>query len=351
MLNTLEYFHYAIQPRNAKSAGICAKAHFLGLNHQKTMFKSMVFKKKAFLWSLCIGYSVQNMLENKYGKFPLDLEECKKSNIMISGTNSTGKSRLAMSISERLMAEGWQILVFDSSGIWKRKSSIPYYFQVSEVSMSYILPKSESMIFDISLLLPSYQREFLEAILNDIWLDRVKNPRDQWLLIVLEEAQLYMRNIKGLVSQSLMRMCSVGRNQKIRVLAISPSHVGLDTEFRRLAQQRYIFRIGNESNTRRRFSSVYSRDWYRVCKELDTGFCLYYLNEKMQVWRIPLFQSSNKPKQVVDPKPKSFIHKIITAISGNEENEEPYIGQDPEGDTDAIIEDEDLIEEDLFEDD
>ena len=67
----------------------------------------------------------------------------------------------------------------------------------------------------------------------------------------------------------------------------------------------------------------------------------------------PLFKQSGKPYEFVPqpqpqkPKKKSLIRRIITALSGDED-EEPYIGMDEEGDTDPIIEDEDLIEEDLF---
>jgi len=266
---------------------------------------------------------MQNMSEDKYGStLPLDIAECKRSNIMVSGTNSTGKSLTAMSISDILMANNWQVLVFDSSGIWKQKSSIPWFYMVSETTLKYILPTHGSLIYDTSLLLPSYQRQFIEWVLNDVWKMKVQQKPKPWTLIVLEEAQLYMRNIKGMVSQNLMRVCSVGRNQHVRLLAISPSHVGLDTEFRRLAQQRYIFKIGNENNTKRRFSSVYSKDWFRVAKHLDIGFCIYYLNERMKVYKIPLFQSNVKPmayREPQKPKPKGIIHRILTAINGSEE--------------------------------
>ena len=49
---------------------------------------------------------------------------------------------------------------------------------------------------------------------------------------------------------------------------------------------------------------------------------------------------------------KNNMDKLKTAIReqgfNEEEEEEHLIGQDEEGETDAIIEDEDLIEEELF---
>lgn len=285
---------------------------------------------------------MQNMFDDKYGSMPLDIEECKRSNVMISGTNSTGKSLTAMSISDILMANNWQVLVFDSSGIWKQKSSIPWFYMVSETTLKYVLPTHGSLIYDISLLLPSYQREFIEMVLNDVWKMKVQQQPSNWCLIVLEEAQLYMRNIKGMVSQNLMRVCSVGRNQHVRLLAISPSHVGLDTEFRRLAQQRYIFKIGNESNTKRRFSSIYSKDWFRVAKHLDCGFCIYYFNEKMRAVKIPLFISQTTPQPYREPEPEkkpNILTRILNRINGSEDEEEDDIAEEEEEDEYPIWDD------------
>jgi len=149
-------------------------------------------------------------------------------------------------------------------------------------------------------------------------------------MIVIEEAHLLMRHIRGRASENLLRICSVGRNVNIRVLAISPSFVGLDAEFRRLSQQRYHFKLPNESNTKRRFCSIYSKDWYRVAKHLDVGFCIHYLNEKMQVVKIPKLVSNvrpmpyylPKPQIIEKPKPKSLMQRIKIALSGSEESED-----------------------------
>jgi len=267
--------------------------------------------------------NAENMFEDKYG-LPLSLSECKKSNLLLTGCNQQGKSLTAMQICDVLMLNNWQILCMDSVGVWKEKSSIPTFFTVSEKTMRYVLPKRESIIFDISMLLPSYQREFIEAILNDVWQFRVKQKPKHWCMIVLEEAHQYMRNLRGLVSQSLMRICSVGANHGIRTLAISPSLTGIDTEFRRLSGQRFHFRILPEANAKRRFASIYSKDWYRVVKHLDVGFAIYYLNERMRVVKIPLFQSNIQPmpyREPVKPKPKGIIHRILTALNGSEDEE------------------------------
>lgn len=228
---------------------------------------------------------------------PLSVKECKRSNVLVSGTNSQGKSLWSMYICDRLMRKGFQIMVFDNSGVWKRKSSIPFYIQVKDQWFSF---KDEfldmNIIFDISLLLPDYQKSFIELVLNEVWLDRAENPNPKWLLIVCEESQLYLRNIRSLISQQFFRVASAGRNLKIRVLAISPSIVSVDSEFRRLSQQRYQFKLPNELNTVKRFKSLYGKDWVKKALNLKVGQCLYYLNEQIRKVKVPLFHSNLKPQ-------------------------------------------------------
>jgi len=261
-------------------------------------------------------------------KYPLNFKECKRSNLLVTGTNQQGKSLLAMAISDMLMRRGWQVIVFDNVGHWKVKSSIPLYYQVSEKTMKYILPRG-SIIYDTSRLLPFMTREFVEMVLHDIWKLKLDNPLPQWLLIVLEEAHLYMRNIRGLVSQNLMRICSVGANHRVRTLAISPSLTGMDTEFIRLAQQRYHFKLGCELNSKRRFRGYYSKDWQIVAEHLDVGETIYYNNGEMKVWKLPLFKSNVSPMAYRQPTPKpqpkrGIIQTIRQAITKSNPNEETF---------------------------
>jgi len=99
----------------------------------------------------------------------------------------------------------------------------------------------------------------------------------------------------------------------------------LITEFRRLSGQRFHFRILPEANAKRRFASIYSKDWYRVVKHLDVGFAIYYLNERMKVVKIPLFQSNIQPMPYREPQPEkkpNILTRILMRINGSEEEEE-----------------------------
>lgn len=233
---------------------------------------------------------VKSCFKTNMGKFPIDLTECTKSNILISGTNQQGKSLCAMGLSQELMSNGWQIYCFDNVGHWREKSSIRKSFTIKEKTAKFTLKVGESVIFDIALLKPSQQRKFVEQILEQTWLFRVLTKPKTWLMIVFEEFQLYGRTVRGNVSENLMRIMSVGANYHIRTLGITPDLSLIDCAFIRLTTQRYHFRLGNEPNAKRRFRSYYSKDWCRVCQSLDVGFAIYVNKEKMQVWKIPMFE-------------------------------------------------------------
>ena len=260
------------------------------------LMRSESFEYKAYLaeertqCKTCLDHNISE------GRLPIDLEECKRSNILISGTNQTGKSLTAMSIADRLMREGWQIIAFDTCGHWKRKSSIPHVQVIKSMDDKFVLNDGESVIFDVALLKLRNQKEYVENFLENLWLYRVVTLPKQWCMLVFEEFQLCARNLRGDLSQNLLRIMSVGANYKVRSLGITPDLSLIDTAFIRLAQQRYHFRLGNEPNAKRRFRAYYGSDWCRVAKELDVGFCIYVNNDKVEVWRIPLFEARIKVK-------------------------------------------------------
>ncbi|MBN2260660.1 MAG: hypothetical protein JW702_08945 [Clostridiales bacterium] len=230
----------------------------------------------------------------------LDVTELKKSNVLVTGTNQQGKSLLAMAISETLHYQGilqnWRIIVFDTVGHWKKKSSVPYFVEVKKLQKIKI--PEHSIIFDISYLLPSEQRQFIEFTLLDLWNSSLDKPVKNYTLLVFEECQLIARRLRSKVSEQFMRIASVGANIGIRCLAITPSLTGIDPEYTRLSNQRYHFKLGNESNIKKKFRSFYGLDWTRVALKLDEGFFIYYLNGKLAVKHINLYESETKPKQL-----------------------------------------------------
>jgi len=94
---------------------------------------------------------------------------------------------------------------------WERKKVRKVRAKVRRKKSKQNLCKSLTLFSNdifCSLLLPSYQKEFVENALNDIWKLRIQQKPKQWLLFVFEEFQLYAKNIRGNVSQNILRiMC------------------------------------------------------------------------------------------------------------------------------------------------
>lgn len=250
-----------------------------------------------------------------YG-LPFDLEEAKKSNVLVSGTNSTGKSRLAMAIASKLHSEGWKVIVIDNSGVWKELSDLPHFVKVYSqipnpcgVQVKIEIPTT-SMIYDVSLLKPTEQRIFIEGLLQYIWESRVNSQPNQWLMLILEECHLVMRSVRYEVSEQLLRLMSVGRNIKARVCGITVDLALVDPSFIRLCQQRYHARLGIEEGSKRRFRAYYGSDWCKIACELDVGFFLYVLGEKIRIANIPLFQATSTPLAYQKQRKEGILAKM-----------------------------------------
>ena len=108
---------------------------------------------------------------------------------------------------------------------------------------------------------------------------------------ILEEFQLYGRNVRGSAAQNILRIMSAGRNHKIRLLAVTVDLALIDTSFIRLCSQRYYGRLSIEENSKRKFRNYHGLDWCRIATELDLGFFIYLGNDKLQVVNIPCFET------------------------------------------------------------
>lgn len=282
-----------------------------------------------------LGYLEQQALELGYRVIPesefngtetetyhglkFDLEEIEKSNVLISGTNSTGKSRLAMGISSMLHKLGWKIITFDNSGIWKDKSDIPYYYTVKPQEWFYQLPTiNKSIIYDISDLLPQQQKDLVDSYLMNYWNNRT-NESYLWSLIVLEEFQLFGRSVRGWTAQNIFRIMHTGRNKQIRVLAICTDLSLVDTSLIRLCGQRFHGKLGIEENSRRKYRNYYGKKWLQITEKLNIGEFVYLNKNRLQKLKIPCFQSAHKPQNIEtlsvnSSQEKGLIAKILEWI-------------------------------------
>ena len=243
-----------------------------------------------------------------------DMTEAQRSNILVSGANHSGKTLLSCSIASVLMRYGWRITVFDASGVWKSVSDIPFYYEVKPNEYYFQIPTTnESIIYDISALIPEQQRLLIDGVLRTLWNSRDNYRYNMWNLIILEEAQLYMKNMRGALSQNLFRLCSVGRNKQVRLMAICFDLALIDSSFARLCSQRYHGKLNIESNCRRKFKAYYSKKWLDVAEHLQTGSFVYVHNNNLQKIRIPQFQSTRKPRDINELSVNSSEEKGLIA--------------------------------------
>ena len=228
----------------------------------------------------------------------IDLDEMQRSNLLISGCNNSGKTNLACQIVSILQRFKWRILVFDSSGAWRKQSDIPIYAiaNFDYRTESFKIPLfNESVVYDMTLLLPSEQKLFVDIILLGVWHKQLETQNREWVLVVLEESQLYCKNVRSQIAENLLRIMSVGRNQQVRVMAITPDLALIDASFIRLCGQRFHGKLSIEENGLRKYRLYYGSDWLRVTKLHDVGTFTYLLRNKLKVVCVPYFKTPSKP--------------------------------------------------------
>lgn len=237
--------------------------------------------------------------------FPFSLEEATKTNTLITGANASGKTLLACNIASLLKRVG-QVVVIDNVGVWKQKSDIPFYYSVSYRNCPYPLFRNESIIYDTSRLRSTEQKLFVDTVTLELWNRQLENNSVRtWL--ILEEGQLYLRNIRGQVAEDILRVMSAGRNHKIRSIVISPDLALIDPAIIRLCGQRYHGRLSIEENSKRKFRAYYGKDWqYSATHDLETGLFLHVVNDTLKIVKIPEFKSKQKSVEYI-PQPKRQV--------------------------------------------
>lgn len=265
---------------------------------------------------------VKSKMEAKKYSLAFNLNEAINENILISGCNRSGKTNLSMNIASILQHYG-QVIAVDSSGVWKKKSDIPLFFNVEYKNQPYPIMQRQSIIYDTSYLRATEQRIFLNDLSMAVWDRNLENPQLTWLII--EESSNFCRNVRGQTAENILRICSVGRNIKVRMILLTVDLALIDTIFIRLSGQRMHGKLNIEQNSKRKFKSYYGSDWFRCASELDCGFFIWLSNDKLQIVKYPLFTTVNKPKQYL-PKPqvsqfvdvwkpkKSWLEKLLAKV-------------------------------------
>jgi DNA helicase HerA-like ATPase len=149
--------------------------------------------------------------------FQFDVEELKTSGVFISGAPGSGKSTFAFFLADQLIRNNFIVYAFDPSQAWKTKSSIPKYVEVTE-KIPFLILQKESTVYDISLLSPLKQQNFVENFCRILFNERARSMSRPQTFLIFEEAHLYIPkgDLQKEVAQELLRIITVGRNYNIR---------------------------------------------------------------------------------------------------------------------------------------
>ena len=241
-----------------------------------------------------------------FGEGFFNVDEALQQNTLISGSNNSGKTRLACGLASTLYKMGFKIITFDTSGVWKKISDLPFYttaYKFKDQTAISRLPKHSSGIYDLSLLKPSETKLVVNQIISEIWENQVSDPTTKATFIIFEESEIFLRNIRGEVSESIYQCIHVGRNHKLRAILITTDLALLDPSVIRLCSIRFHGNLNIEENSKRKFKSYYGKDWSRVAFEaLDSGDFILLSNKKLTIKTVPLFKPTSKPQLHIETK-------------------------------------------------
>jgi DNA helicase HerA-like ATPase len=253
-------------------------------------------------------------LENSDLKF--DLPEAMKSGVLISGTTGTGKSDLAMYLTDQLTKQGITIIVFDSSQDWLSRSSIAQY-QTLTISHIDKIPES-SIIFDISRLSVEQRQRVIESFSETIYRDQAMNPSRKQFFLIFEEGSSYFREgfMRGKRFGNTSMLMSEGRNYGVRFMVITQFFASIDKMSMRYMRQRY-FGSTNEPRDVEYITRFFSRERKeeigKTLRSLDAGSFLYMNGSETKRIHIEPYETTIQKRQIVIPQfPEPRLAQLTT---------------------------------------
>jgi len=234
-----------------------------------------------------------------------------KTGAFISGSKGSGKTTLAMSLADSLMKEGCVVKVFDISGQWRVKSSIPNLFIPISTTLPN-MPLNTSVIFDLTLLTPREMRNFITKILRHDFMRQVKTAQRNWIVYIFEECQLLIPQgkLRSNLAQEVLRILTVGRNYNVSYIAITQRPATVDTTVLELTDVQFFGKCTGQNDLKKLKNYVPNVE---RLKQLKVGEFILIEDSKETKFKADLFEGKGYSTIFELKEPWTFpIEKLMT---------------------------------------
>ena len=253
-------------------------------------------------------------IESDYVDFPqeftVNIEQLFQSNGLILGSRHTGKSDLAMLISDAIKNNA-VVLVFDPSKDWIERSSIKRYMKVEPHTILDV--PNESVVFDISLLSPTQQQATLERFSRTLFEHQAQTQDRKQYLVICEEAHtcFYQNVMRSKNAVNSVRMLSVGRNVDICCLLISQFASMLDKFCVKHSTSQVWLGFTREPNDLK-YLRQFLGSQVELLPKLNDGEFLYLTRKGTQKIAIEPYEGTTAKEQIVVSEPKLITVPVRT---------------------------------------
>jgi len=248
--------------------------------------------------------------------FEFDLPEAMRSGVLISGTTGTGKSDLAMYLTDQLTKHGITMIVFDSSQDWQSRSSIAQYQTLTFPHIDTV--PENSVIFDISRLSVEQRQRFIESFSETLYRHQSMNPSRKQFFLVFEEGSSYFKEgfMRAKRFSNTAMLMSEGRNYGVRFMVITQFFASIDKMTMRYMRQRY-FGSTNEPRDVEYITRFFSREQKeeigKTLRSLGAGSFLYMNGSETKRIHVEPYECENTKTEIV-----SSQHAQVEPIKQNQ---------------------------------
>lgn len=241
-------------------------------------------------------------IESDYIDFPQDfsvnIEQLFQSNGLILGSRHTGKSDLAMLISDVAMRDDAIVAIFDLSKDWVERSSIKQYMKIEPHTIVDV--PNESIVFDLSLLSPTQQQATLERFSRTLFENQAQTQHRKQYLVICEEAHTYFYQgvMRSKNAVNSVRLLSVGRNVDVSCLLISQFASMLDKFCVKHSTSQVWLGFTREPNDLK-YLRQFLGSQVELLPKLNDGEFLYLTRKGTQKIAIEPFESNISKVQIV----------------------------------------------------